>query len=158
MHIQYYYNTYVCVCVCFASACVRSCVWPLVSGRRLNNSQASLAQRQRALHPSSPFNMWVFLRARLFWSVWGRVHACVCTDVCERECVPICACVCVCVSLAVCLAVLYYITLNYNWERNVTACDLILNTSITFSQFKRKCACVCVCVCVCHWVLFAYAN
>ena len=68
----------------------------------------------------------------------ARVLECVCVCVCV--CVPICAYVCECVCPAVCLAVLYYITLNYNRGGNVTACDLILNTSITFSPFKRKCA------------------
>lgn len=66
---------------------------------------------------------------------------------CVSQCVYLSACGCESVSLAVCLAVLYYKTLNYNWGGNVTACDLILNTSITFSQFKRNRACASVFVC-----------
>lgn len=60
---------------------------------------------------------------------------------------PICACLFEFLSLIVCLAVVYYITLNYNSGENVTACDLILNTSITFAQFQEKCACASFRVC-----------
>lgn len=94
----------------------------------------------RTLHPLPLFNTHVCFcehvcfqaRARLLvWEAWSmcvpRVHAHVC----------------------VCVAVLCYVTLNYNWGGNVTACDLILNTSITFSQFKGKCARDCVYVSAC---------
>jgi len=101
----------------------------------------------------------VFLRTRLLSSVCvsvsvsttnAYVHGCFWKYVCVCACVWVAtrAEVCECVSFTVCLAVLYYITLNYNWGGNVTACDLILITSITFSK-GRVHVCVCLCICAC---------
>lgn len=95
---------------------------------------------------------------RYIRSLFNNLCMCFCMNVYFQLCgvymhmhqsvwLPICACLFEFVSLIVCLTALYYITLNYNSGENVTACDLILNTSITFAQFQEKCACASVRVC-----------
>lgn len=95
---------------------------------------------------------------RYIRSLYNNLCMCFCMNVYFQLCgvymhmrqsvwLPICACLFEFVSLIVCLTALYCIRLNYNSGENVTACDLILNTSITFAQFQEKCACASVRVC-----------
>lgn len=85
--LQYVFT---CVCVCFARVCVQGCVRPLVSGRRLNNSQGSHAQRQRALHPlCSTCVCFECVRE-------GGKDACVHGCVRKRVCTYACMCLWVC--------------------------------------------------------------
>lgn len=92
-------TTRVCVCV-FCCVCVQGCVWPLVSGRRLNNSEASHARRQHALHPLSPFNMCVCVSACAF--IFKRVCICMCAGdarLCAWTRVKVCVCAYECMFL-----------------------------------------------------------